>query len=154
VAARLHPRADNRQHRRIRSGKVFRCDRRYCGGAYLGYKPPVHAGERLAGLGFEEQDSRVVSGDALILRIESYELGAQSAAGVGWHEGEEALMLGDGDYHAQRLHHLATRKVGERVLHRGDHVLHVQQAVNGRFVQVQHICVFSIAQRLRDTLLS
>ena len=63
----------------------------------------------------------MVGGDALVLRIEGYELGAQSATGYLEHL-------------PNRLHHLAARKVGERVLHRGDHLLYAQQATNGSFI--------------------
>src|SRR5215217_3794157 len=77
VASRLYSRAYERQHRRVRPGEILRGDRRYRGGAYLGDKTPVHVDERLAGLGFEEEDRRVVGGDALILRIEGDQLDAQ-----------------------------------------------------------------------------
>src|SRR5215210_4892766 len=46
-------------------------------------------------------------------------------------------MLGHGDHHAHRLHHLAARKVGQCPLHRRDHFLHTQKVANGSFVQVQ-----------------
>src|SRR5215217_1472347 len=140
MAARLHPRADYRQHRRVRPGEILCGDRRYRGGAYFGDQTSVHADERLSGLGLEEEDRRVVGGDILALRIEGDKLDAEGRAGVSGHEAEEALVLGDGDHHAHRLHHLAARKVGESALHRGDHVLNAHQTAYGSFIQV-HPCI-------------
>ncbi len=92
MAAGLHPRAEDRQDRRVPAGETLRRDRRDGGGAHLGDEPAVHGGEWLAGLGPKEQDQRVMGRDAPVAGIESDELGAEGGRGGGGHGGEESLV--------------------------------------------------------------
>jgi hypothetical protein len=112
VASRLHPRADDRQHRGGGSGEMIRGDCRDGSGAHLGDEPAVHGHERLAGFGLEEEDRGVVGWYGGVAGVEGYQLRAQGGSGVGRHEAEEPLVLGDGEHRPYRLHHRTAREVG------------------------------------------
>ena len=99
---------------------MIRSHRRDRRGAHLGDEPPVHGYQRFAGLRLEEHDGGVVGGDLCVARVERDQLRAQSRAGIGRHEAEEALVLGNGHHHARGLHHLAAGESGQRPLHGGE----------------------------------
>ena len=88
----------------------------------------------LAGLGPEEQNHRVVARDALIVRIERDQLGSERA-GVGGHQAEKSLVIGDRHHHARRLHYLAGGKIGHGSRHSRDQILHLQEIVDRLLVE-------------------
>src|SRR5207249_2245552 len=92
MAARLHPGPEDRQHGRVGSGQVARGDGRNGGGAHLGNQPAVHAHQRLAGFGLEENEGRVVRRHTAVLRIEGHDLHPETAR-VRGHDAEKAVVL-------------------------------------------------------------
>ena len=129
MAPRLDPRAENAEHRGLRSREQPGGDRRHRRRAHFGDEPAVHRDQRLARFGPEEQDHRVVARDALVVGVKRDQLGAERAA-VSRHEPQEALVLGDRQHHAHGLNDLATRQVGHRLRHGGDQILHLQEIVH------------------------
>ena len=105
VTLRLHPGAENREHRRILSRQPLRRDRGCRGGPHLGDEPAVHHGERLAGLGLEHHDEGVMRVSADVVGIERDELGAEGAS-IRGHDGEEAPMGSHREHRAHRLYDL------------------------------------------------
>jgi len=134
MALCLHARSENPEHRRVRARQPPGRHRRRRCGPHLGDEPPVHDRERLAGLGLEHHDERVVGVDPDVLRIERDELGAEGTS-VSGHEGEEAVMRRNGKYRPHRLHDVPRRQRRERLCDGGNEVLIVEPLRNGRLVE-------------------
>jgi hypothetical protein len=135
VAPGLDARAEEGQHRGLRPGQEPGGHRRHRRRAHLGDQAPVEDGERLAGLGPEQQDGCVRSGEALVMREERHQLGAQRAPAVGRHGPEEAPVLRDRHHDPDRLDDLAPREVGQGVRHDGDQLVHAQEVPDRRLVE-------------------
>ena len=113
----------------------------------------VHGDEGLAGLGPEEQDQRVVRGNALVARIEGDQLGAERAA-VGRHQAEKATVLPDRHHDAHRLHDLAAREIGQRVRHGRDELVHPEERADRVLVEDQRHRSAHARQESRDLVAS
>src|SRR6266566_2172863 len=137
VTLRLHAGSENPEHRRVRARQQLSRDRRRRSGPHLGDEPAVHHRERLPRLGLEHHDQCVVGVDPDILRIERDELGPEGAR-VRRHDGEEAVMGGDGEHGAYRLYDLARGQRRERLRDGGNKVRVVQSLLHSRFVEDFH----------------
>src|SRR4030095_5845566 len=92
--------------------------------------------EGLAGLGPEEKDQGVVRGNALVVRVEGDQLGAERAP-VGRHQAEKSAVLPDRHHDAHRLHDLAAREISERGRHGWDEFVHPEERADRVLVEDQ-----------------
>jgi hypothetical protein len=93
----------------------------------------------------------VVSGDAGVAGEEGDQLGAEAAAGVRRHGGEEPAF-GDGEHQPHRLHGPAGGEVAQRLRHRGNERIHPQQAPDGGLVEDGDHWLTSAAELARRLL--